>query len=218
MWMRGGTSKGGYFLAADLPPNRPVRAMLSCCGSWVARPAPDRRHGRSRSADLQGRRCPQVRTSRRRCRLPVSAGLRRSANRHRWPELRQHPRRCRPLRHRTRPRRGRGTTARPVRIFMENTGQIAGRRSRRRAGKVTYAGDARIDGVPGTSAPLPIEFRRIRPDRPAARCCRPAMKSTRRRRGRDSDRQRHALRRSCRATEIGITGRRRPRNWKPTAN
>ena len=31
MWMRGGTSKGGYFLAADLPPT-PPRATPSCCG------------------------------------------------------------------------------------------------------------------------------------------------------------------------------------------
>ncbi|MFC6673324.1 4-oxalomesaconate tautomerase [Marinobacterium aestuariivivens] len=45
-----------------------------------------------------------------------------------------------------------------VRIFMENTGQIAIARVSTPNGKVSYVGDARIDGVPGTSAPVPITF------------------------------------------------------------
>ena len=46
----------------------------------------------------------------------------------------------------------------PVTIYMENTGQVAVARVKTPDGTVTYAGDARIDGVPGTSAPVPIAF------------------------------------------------------------
>ncbi|MBS86371.1 MULTISPECIES: 4-oxalomesaconate tautomerase [Sphingobium] len=46
-----------------------------------------------------------------------------------------------------------------VRIFMENTGQIAVATVATPGGKVSYAGEARIDGVPGTSAAIPLEFR-----------------------------------------------------------
>src|SRR5690606_12929346 len=45
-----------------------------------------------------------------------------------------------------------------VRIFMENTGQVAEARVETPGGTVSYDGDARIDGVPGTSAPIPITF------------------------------------------------------------
>jgi 4-oxalomesaconate tautomerase len=47
----------------------------------------------------------------------------------------------------------------PVAIHMVNTGQIAVATCATPGGRVTYAGDARIDGVPGTAAPVPIEFR-----------------------------------------------------------
>ena len=46
-----------------------------------------------------------------------------------------------------------------VAIYMVNTGQIAVATVSTPGGMVTYAGDARIDGVPGTSAPIPLEFR-----------------------------------------------------------
>ncbi len=46
-----------------------------------------------------------------------------------------------------------------VAIFMENTGQVAVATVQTPGGKVTYAGDAAIDGVPGTHAPIPTEFR-----------------------------------------------------------
>jgi 4-oxalomesaconate tautomerase len=45
-----------------------------------------------------------------------------------------------------------------VRIFMENTGQIAVARVLVKDGEVQYEGDARIDGVPGFSAAVPIVF------------------------------------------------------------
>ena len=43
MLMRGGTSKGAYFLADDLPADRPS-ATTCCCGSWAA-PTPRRSTG-----------------------------------------------------------------------------------------------------------------------------------------------------------------------------
>ena len=46
-----------------------------------------------------------------------------------------------------------------VAIFMENTGQIAIATVQTPGGIVRYDGDARIDGVPGSSAPIPLEFR-----------------------------------------------------------
>jgi 4-oxalomesaconate tautomerase len=49
-----------------------------------------------------------------------------------------------------------GTT--DVRIWMENTQSLAVARVSTPDGAVSYVGDARIDGVPGTSAPIPIEF------------------------------------------------------------
>ena len=44
-------------------------------------------------------------------------------------------------------------------IYMVNTGQIAVARVRTPNGRPAYSGEARIDGVPGTAAPIPIEFR-----------------------------------------------------------
>jgi 4-oxalomesaconate tautomerase len=46
-----------------------------------------------------------------------------------------------------------------VTIFMENTGQVAVATVATPGGVVTYDGDARIDGVPGTAAAVPLEFR-----------------------------------------------------------
>lgn len=50
-----------------------------------------------------------------------------------------------------------GTTT-PVRIHMVNTGAIAIAHVTTPDGAVEYEGDARIDGVPGTAAAIPIEF------------------------------------------------------------
>ena len=46
-----------------------------------------------------------------------------------------------------------------VTIFMENTGQIAVATMQTPGGFVSYEGDARIDGVPGSAAPIPLQFR-----------------------------------------------------------
>jgi len=45
-----------------------------------------------------------------------------------------------------------------VRIHMVNTNSIAVAHIQTPGGKVRYDGDARIDGVPGTHAPIPIDF------------------------------------------------------------
>src|SRR5262249_49160754 len=46
----------------------------------------------------------------------------------------------------------------PVRIYMENSGNVAVAQIQTPGGRVEYAGDTKIDGVPGTSAPIPIEL------------------------------------------------------------
>ena len=44
-------------------------------------------------------------------------------------------------------------------IFMEKTGQVSVATVQTPGGTVTYAGEAKIDGVPGAHAPIPLEFR-----------------------------------------------------------
>src|SRR5678815_120338 len=46
-----------------------------------------------------------------------------------------------------------------VAIFMVNTGQAAVATIRTPGGLPAYQGEARIDSVPGTAAPVPLEFR-----------------------------------------------------------
>jgi 4-oxalomesaconate tautomerase len=46
-----------------------------------------------------------------------------------------------------------------VAIFMENTGQVAVATVQTPGGRVTYAGEAAISGAPGTAAPVPLAFR-----------------------------------------------------------
>jgi 4-oxalomesaconate tautomerase len=45
-----------------------------------------------------------------------------------------------------------------VRIHMVNTGEVATALVQTPAGRLTYAGNCAIDGVPGTSAPVPLIF------------------------------------------------------------
>jgi 4-oxalomesaconate tautomerase len=79
-----------------------------------------------------------------------------------------------------------------VAIFMENTGQVAVATVQTPGGTVTYAGDAAIDGVPGTHAPVPLEFRDTAGSSCALLPSGNAVDDPGR--GRDADRQRHALR------------------------
>jgi 4-oxalomesaconate tautomerase len=46
-----------------------------------------------------------------------------------------------------------------VAIYMENTGQAAVATVQTPRARVSYQGDAQIDGVPGTAAAIPLEFR-----------------------------------------------------------
>ncbi len=49
----------------------------------------------------------------------------------------------------------------PVRIHMCNTGEVALARVQTPGGRVRYAGQAAIDGVPGTAAPVALMFQNI---------------------------------------------------------
>jgi 4-oxalomesaconate tautomerase len=158
MWMRGGTSKGGYFLKEDLPADTAARDafLLRVMGSPDARQI-DGMGG----ADPLTSKVAVVNRSRREgidvdylflqvfvdqaivsdtqnCGnilagvgpFAIERGL------------------VKPTGEETR-----------VAIFMENTGQVAVATVRTPGGVVSYAGDAAIDGVPGTHAPVPLEFR-----------------------------------------------------------
>ncbi|AXV16769.1 4-oxalomesaconate tautomerase [Neorhizobium sp. SOG26] len=154
MWMRGGTSKGGYFLAEDLPADRD-NFLLRVMGS------PD-----SRQIDGMGGANPLtskvavVRTSEREgvdvdylflqvfVDQPIVTDAQNCGNILAGIGPFAIERGLVPV-------KGEKTE---VSIYMENTGQIAIATVETPGGKVTYKGDARIDGVPGTSAPVPIVF------------------------------------------------------------
>ena len=158
MWMRGGTSKGGYFLKQDLPTDSAERDkfLLRVMGS------PDPRQidgmggadpltskvavvGKSERPDidvdylfLQVNVDQALVSDQQNCGnilagvgpFAIERGLAAATD----DETR-------------------------VAIFMENTGQVAVATVATPGGKVSYSGDARIDGVPGTAAPVPLEFR-----------------------------------------------------------
>ena len=102
IFMRGGTSRGPYFRAADLPADTATRdrVLLAAMGS------PDLRQidglGGADTADQQGRDRVEVDAAGRRCRLPVRAGRCRQADRRHQPVLRQHAGRRRAVRARDR--------------------------------------------------------------------------------------------------------------------
>jgi 4-oxalomesaconate tautomerase len=158
MWMRGGTSKGGYFLASDLPVDIAARDafLLGAMGSPDARQI-DGMGG----ADPLTSKVAVVRTSARpgvdvdylflqvfvdqpivtdkqNC-GNILAGVGPFAIERGLVAAKD------------------GET--PVTIYMENTGQIAEARVSTPGGRVSYSGGARLDGVPGTAAPLPVTFR-----------------------------------------------------------
>lgn len=154
MWMRGGTSKGGYFLADDLPEDRDA-FLLRAMGS------PD-----ARQIDGMGGANPltsKVAVVKRSARPGVDVDylfLQVFVDQ----ALVSDGQNCGNILAGVGPfaiERGLvlardGQTE--VRIYMENTGQVAIARVETPDGRVNYAGDARIDGVPGTAAPIPITF------------------------------------------------------------
>ncbi len=156
-WMRGGTSKGAYFLARDLPATESERdaLLLSVMGSPDPRQidgiggadpltskvavvsASDRPDADIDYLFLQVFVDRAVVTDRQNCgnilagiaQFAVEKGL-------------------------VRPADGRTEVA----VHMVNSGQVAGVTIETPGGAVTYEGNARIDGVPGTAAPVLQNF------------------------------------------------------------
>ena len=158
MWMRGGTSKGGYFLASDLPADTAARDafLLRVMGS----PDPRQIDGMG-GADPLTSKVAVIRKSEREgidvdylfLQVFVDQAIVTDAQN------------CGNILAGVGPfaiERGlvsaTGDETR-VAIFMENTGQVAVATVQTPGGRPAYRGDARIDGVPGTHAPIPLEFR-----------------------------------------------------------
>ncbi|NCF48423.1 MAG: 4-oxalomesaconate tautomerase [Bacteroidetes bacterium] len=157
MWMRGGTSKGGYFLAADLPSDPAVRdeLLLRFMGSPDARqidgmgganPLTSKiavispSSGDDADIDylfLQVFVDTAVVSDAQNC-GNILAGVGAFAI--------------------ERGLVGAGEATTDIRIRMVNTGQIATATITTPGGIVTYEGDAAIDGVPGLAAPGPLVF------------------------------------------------------------
>lgn len=158
MWMRGGTSKGGYFLKDDLPADRAARdaLLLGVMGS----PDPRQIDGMGGADPLTSKVAVVSRSSRAGVDVDylflqvfVDEAIVSDAQN------------CGNILAGVGPfaiERGLvmpGDDETRVAIFMENTGQIAVATVATPGGRVDYSGDARIDGVPGTAAPIPLEFR-----------------------------------------------------------
>jgi 4-oxalomesaconate tautomerase len=158
MWMRGGTSKGGYFLKSDLPADTAARDafLLGVMGS----PDPRQIDGMG-GADPLTSKVAVVSKSERDgidvdylfLQVFVDQAIVTDAQN------------CGNILAGIGPfaiERGlvaaTGDETR-VAIFMENTSQVAVAAVQTPGGTVTYAGDAKIDGVPGSHAPVPLEFR-----------------------------------------------------------
>ena len=158
MWMRGGTSKGGYFLKDDLPADPTARDafLLRVMGS----PDPRQIDGMGGADPLTSKVALVSKSARQGVDIDylflqvfvdqaivsdaqncgnILAGIGPFAIERGLVTAQD------------------GTTR--VAIFMENTGQVAVVTVATPGGKVSYEGNARIDGVPGTAAPIPIEFR-----------------------------------------------------------
>jgi 4-oxalomesaconate tautomerase len=157
MWMRGGTSKGGYFLAEDLPSDPAARdaLLLRIMGS----PDPRQIDGLG-GADPLTSKVAVVRRSARPGADVDYLFLQVFVDRPVVTDAQN----CGNILAGVGPfaiERGlvapRGDTT-EVRIFMDNTGQIATATVETPGGRVRYDGAARIDGVPGTAAPIPIVF------------------------------------------------------------
>ena len=158
MWMRGGTSKGGYFLKDDLPADVAARDafLLRIMGSPDLRQI-DGMGGAdpltSKVALVSKSARPGVDVDYLFLQIFVDQATVSDAQN------------CGNILAGIGPfaiERGLVTAAGDetlVAIFMENTGQIAVATVATPGSNVIYAGEARIDGVPDTAAPIPLEFR-----------------------------------------------------------
>lgn len=157
MWMRGGTSKGGFFLASDLPADTAARdaLLLRIMGS----PDPRQIDGMGGANPLTSK----VAVIRRSERPGIDIDylfLQVFVDRAVVTDAQN----CGNILAGVGPfaiERGL-VPARDgisdIRIFMENTEQVAIASVATPHGQVSYEGTARIDGVPGTSAAMPIVF------------------------------------------------------------
>ncbi|CAG2097096.1 4-oxalomesaconate tautomerase [Xanthomonas euroxanthea] len=157
MWMRGGTSKGGFFLADELPGERAARDafLLRAYGS------PDVRQidGMGGADPLTSKVAVVSRSARADADvdylfLQVSVEQAQVSDAQNCGNMLAGvapfalERGLLPARD--------GETE--VRIFMRNTGTLATASVQTPGGQVRYDGDARIDGVPGTAAPIALTF------------------------------------------------------------
>ncbi|MEF2072949.1 4-oxalomesaconate tautomerase [Consotaella aegiceratis] len=157
MWMRGGTSKGGYFLAEDLPDDREARDafLLGVMGS-----PDDRQIDGMGGADPLTSKVAVVKASDRPGIDVDYLFLQVFVDRPVVTDAQN----CGNILAGVGPfaiERGLVAAqdgATDVSIFMENTGQIAVASVQTPDGRVAYCGEARIDGVPGTAAAIPIAF------------------------------------------------------------
>ncbi|MDE2410395.1 MAG: 4-oxalomesaconate tautomerase [Sphingomonadales bacterium] len=158
LWMRGGTSKGGYFLKTDLPASVAARDafLLSVMGS----PDPRQIDGMGGADPLTSKVAVVSKSARAGIDVDylflqvfVDQAIVSDAQN------------CGNILAGVGPFAiERGLVAATgeetaVAIFMENTGQVAVATVQTPGGVVTYQGEAAIDGVPGTHAPIPTEFR-----------------------------------------------------------
>ena len=158
MWMRGGTSKGAYFLAGDLPDDTARRDafLLRIMGS----PDPRQIDGMG-GADPLTSKVAVVRKSDREgvdvdyLFLQVFVDEARVSDQQNCGNILAGIGPFAIERGLVTPT---GEETR-VSIYMENTGQMAIATVQTPGGAVSYSGNASIDGVPGTHAPVPIEFR-----------------------------------------------------------
>ena len=158
MWMRGGTSKGGFFLKDDLPADTAARDafLLRAMGS----PDPRQIDGMGGADPLTSKVAVVSRSMRDGVdidylflQLFVDQAIVTDAQN------------CGNMLAGVGPfaiERGlvaaRDDETR-VAVFMENTGQVAVATVQTPGGRVRYEGDAAISGVPGTAAPIPLAFR-----------------------------------------------------------
>lgn len=157
MWMRGGTSKGGYFLAEDLPTDTAARDafLLRVMGS----PDPRQIDGLG-GADPLTSKVAVVKKSDRPGADVDYLFLQVFVDRAVVTDAQN----CGNILAGIGPfaiERGLvapGPETTEIRIFMENTAQYATAVVETPGGRVRYDGTARIDGVPGTAAPIPIVF------------------------------------------------------------
>lgn len=160
LWMRGGTSKGAYFLASDLPADPAARdaLLLSIMGS----PDPRQIDGigggdplTSKVAILSPSSRPNADVDYLFLQVFVDQPLVSAAQG------------CGNILAAVGPaaiERGLLAVAgevTPVRIHMVNTGEVARAEVQTPGGRVSYEGDTTIDGVPGTAAAIPLMFENI---------------------------------------------------------